>query len=69
MNRVLDQTRNVVISCHDFLRLSRESRIPQDERPDCQRTEVRGLQRSHRVDERGFVADYVYGTRDERTGP
>ena len=69
MNRVLHRTRNVVISCHDFLAAESgdESLKTKDLIVNALRSA--GFSVLTRDDERGFVADYVYGTRDARTGP
>ena len=69
MDRALRQTRNVVISCHDFLAAESgdESLRTKDLIVDTLRSA--GFNVLTRDDEREFVADYVYGTRDAPTGP
>jgi FkbM family methyltransferase len=69
MDRALRQTRNVVISCHDFLAAESgdESLRTKDLIVDTLRSA--GFNVLTRHDEREFVADYVYGTRDAPTGP
>jgi len=68
MDRVLDQTRNVVIACHDFL--AAESGDVSLETKDLIVDTLRsaGFSVRTRDDQREFVADYVYGTRDAKTG-
>jgi hypothetical protein len=68
MDRVLDHTRNVVIACHDFL--AAESGDVSLETKDLIVDTLRsaGFSVRTRDDQREFVADYVYGTRDAKTG-
>jgi FkbM family methyltransferase len=67
MSRVLAQTRDVVVSCHDFLaaRLGDESLKTKELIMSALTTA--GFDVETREDDRAFVADYVYGTR-ARTG-
>ena len=69
MNRVLHQTRNVVIACHDFLAAETGdgSFATRDLIVDALRSA--GFDVVTRDDERGFVGDYVYGTRAPTTAP